>query len=140
MNEALKKSYHQCVQYLVRREYSQLELQQKLSLNGFDDDIIAQTLTRLINEKLQSDERFTEMFIRTRINQGKGQILIKQQLKQKGIEHADFLDYDFYQLAKEVQQKKYASLPTTAKEKAQQIRFLQSRGFGFDEINTIYNQ
>lgn len=138
MSEDLKNAYNKCIQWLVRREYSQLELQQKLSLKGFDNDIIAQTLTRLVDEKLQSDDRFTEMFIRTRVNQGKGKILITQQLRQKGIENADFSDYDFYALVKEVQQKKYASLPTTAKEKAQQIRFLQSRGFSFDEINAIY--
>jgi regulatory protein len=136
--ESLKDSYNKCLKYLVRREYSQFELQQKLSLEGFDSDIISETLERLKNEKLQSDERFSEMFIRTRVNQGKGDILIKQQLKQKGIEYVDLSDYDFYALTKEVQRKKYASLPTTAKEKAQQIRFLQSRGFSFDAINAIF--
>ena len=139
MSEDLKNAYNKCIQWLVRREYSQLELQQKLNLEGFYDEVITQTLTRLVDEKLQSDDRFTEMFIRTRVNQGKGKILITQQLRQKGIENADFSDYDFYELVKEVQQKKYASLPTTAKEKAQQIRFLQSRGFGFDEINATFN-
>jgi regulatory protein len=36
--------------------------------------------------------------------------------------------------ARQVWQKKFGSLPKDAREKAKQVRFLQSRGFGFDII------
>jgi len=134
VNEVYKKA----VDFLVRREYSAYELQQKLILAGFDELDIENVLNQLINEGLQSDKRFAEMFVRTRVNQGKGPLLIKQQLKQKGINEFDFSDYDFYELIRNVWQKKYNNQPTNAKEKAQQIRFLQSRGFNFDEINTLF--
>jgi regulatory protein len=36
--------------------------------------------------------------------------------------------------ARDVWQRKFGMLPQDAKEKAKQMRFLQSRGFGFDVI------
>jgi len=36
--------------------------------------------------------------------------------------------------ARDVWQRKFGTLPHDAKEKAKQMRFMQSRGFGFDVI------
>ena len=127
------------IKYLAMREHSALELQQKLHQKGFDDFEIKTLLFDLVNQDIQNDVRFAESFIRTRISQGKGEILIKQQLKQKGINDPDLSQVDFYGLAEQVKIKKFGKEPpTNAKNKAKQMRFLQSRGFNFDQINAIY--
>ncbi len=123
------------IDYLARREYSAFELKQKLLLKGFEDFEINALLFELAKKDIQSDERFTQSFIRSRLNQGKGKILITQDLKQKGISEFDLSNYDFFELAQQVKLKKFGEHPPkNNKEKAKQIRFLQSRGFGFDEI------
>lgn len=124
---------------LARREYSALELRQKLTLEVFEADDIEQTISLLIKQKHQSDVRFARDFVQMRFNQGKGKYLINQQLKQKGIEAFDFSDFDFFALSKSVKVKKYGKQnPKNYREKAKQMHFLQSRGFGFDEINYAF--
>ena len=55
---------------LGRREHSSHELKQKLQQRFKEAslDEIDQVLGRLQSQNLQSDERFTEMFVRSRIN------------------------------------------------------------------------
>ena len=123
---------------LARREHSYFELQQKLMAH-YDEAEIIEALAQLRAQNYQSDARFASEFVHMRFNQGKGKRLISQQLKQKGIEHFDFSGFDFFQLAADVRLKKYgAPLPKAAKDKTKQMRFLQSRGFGFDEINAAF--
>ncbi|MDC9714294.1 MAG: regulatory protein RecX [Gammaproteobacteria bacterium] len=119
---------------LARREHSYLELTRKL-LNTYPEDEIAQALEKLKQQNYQSDKRFSNEFIQMRFNQGKGPVKIAIDLKQRGIEHFDLSEYDFFALAKEIRTSKYGKeVPSNYKEKAKQQRFLQSRGFGFDEI------
>ncbi len=119
---------------LARREHSYLELCQKLS--NYQRDEITQALDKLQVQNYQSDTRFATEFVQMRVNQGKGSVLIKQQLKQRGIEDFDFKNHDFFALAKSVRIRKYGEqAPKNYTNKAKQMRFLQSRGFGFDEIN-----
>lgn len=71
-----------------------------------------------------------------RFNQGKGPLIIAKELKSKGIINYDLTKYDWYAKALTVKIKKYGqNTPKDYKEKAKQMRFLQSRGFNFDEIN-----
>ncbi len=119
---------------LARREHSCVELLQKLSKH-YSDDEIALALEKLKAQNYQSDMRFATEFVQMRFNQGKGNRLISQQLKQKGIKEFDFSAFDFFVLAKQVRMQKYGkSAPKNYQQKAKQQRFLQSRGFGFDEI------
>ena len=126
---------------LVRREHSKLELKQKLSIKGFDYELIDYTISKLIQENIQSDDRFTESFINMRFNQGKGPIKISVELKQRGIEVVDFSGFDFFKLAKSIRQKKFGyELPCNFKEESKQKRFLQSRGFDFEHINNAFKE
>lgn len=103
---------------------------------AYEQQEIAQALVRLKQQNHQSDTRFAEEFVQMRVNQGKGSYLISQQLKQKGIENFNFSDYNFFTLAQQVRLKKYSKqAPKNLAEKAKQQRFLQNRGFSFDEIN-----
>ncbi len=124
---------------LVRREHSALELVQKLNLKGFDQPDIEHALNLLIEQNYQSDERFAEAFIQMRFNQGKGPVKIAMELKQRGIDQFDLSVFDFFALAKTVRVNKFGeNVPSKYKEKAKQKRFLQSRGFDFEQINQSF--
>lgn len=124
---------------LARREHSVFELTQKLSIKEFSLSDISDSIDSLIKQNYQSDERFATEFIQMRFNQGKGPIKISIDLKQRGIEDFDLSEFDFYTLAKEIRTAKFSSEPPVDyKEKAKQQRFLQSRGFEFDQINQSF--
>lgn len=120
---------------LVRREHSQFEIQQKLQQKDFEHADIQKTIALLIEQGYQSDTRFAEAFIRMRYNQGKGPIKISLELKQRGVEQFDLSVYEWRDRAKQVLEKKFGSeAPKDYKEKAKRQRFLQSRGFDFEQI------
>lgn len=133
------KCYAAALKMLMRREHSKLELRQKLNLKDFDDAVINDSLSLLAEQKYQSDERFSEAFILMRFNQGKGPIKISMELKSRGITEFDLTLFNWFELAKDVKYKKFGdSKFLDYKEKSKQKRFLQSRGFGFDEINQAF--
>ena len=133
------KCYAAALKMLMRREHSKLELRQKLNLKEFDDAVINDSISLLAEQKYQSDERFSEAFILMRFNQGKGPIKISMELKSRGISKFDLTLFNWFELAKDVKYKKFGdSKFLDYKEKSKQKRFLQSRGFGFDEINQAF--
>ena len=133
------KCYSAAMKMLMRREHSKLELFQKLQVNGFGVDIINDSISKLVKQNYQSDERFAEDFILMRFNQGKGPVRIVSELKMKGINTFDLSAFDWFVLAKEIRQKKFGNqLSLDYKETAKQKRFLQSRGFNLDQINQAF--
>ena len=133
------KCYSAALKMLMRREHSQLELLKKLQLKGYDDEIINSSISLLTEQNYQSDERFSEAFILMRFNQGKGPLKIAFELKGRGINKFNLTAFDWSKLAKEVRIKKFGnSISLDFKDQAKQKRFLQSRGFGFDEINQAF--
>ena len=126
---------------LARREHARSELERKLARAGFDADVTTDVLQQLADEGLQSDRRFVESFVQSRINQGKGPLRIHADLGQRGIATGmidDVLEEageDWYALAKETRARKFGpSQPEEFPEKARQMRFLQYRGFEPDQI------
>lgn len=135
MAQTQNKCYASALRMLARREHSQLEIQQKLQQKDFEHADIQKTIALLIEQGYQSDERFAEAFIRMRYNQGKGPIKIVLELKQRGVDQFDLSVYDWRDRAKQVAQKKFGSeAPKDYGEKAKRQRFLQSRGFDFEQI------
>ena len=139
--EARKKA----MDFLARREYGQTELVVKLADKGFDREVAADAVAKLTKEGLQSDERFSESFVQSRINQGKGPVRIRLDLGQKGIGDSvieialEAADADWRALAREQRVKKFGpDLPRDFKEKARQMRFLQYRGFEQDHIQSAF--
>ena len=133
------KCYAAALKMLIRREHSQLELSKKLKLKGFKDTDIKNSIDLLIEQRYQSDERFSEAFILMRYNQGKGPVIISSELKKRGIENFNLSIFDWFELAKEVREKKFGkNLPSDYKTQAKQKRFLKSRGFDFDQINNAF--
>ncbi len=127
--------------YLARREHGRAELTTKLSKFGFDANTADDAVAQLVDDNLQSDARFVEAFIASRISQGKGPVKIRADLRERDIAGVDVekgLDaagHDWYASACEVRTKKFGpELPREFSEKARQMRFLQSRGFDSDQI------
>jgi regulatory protein len=136
-----KEARKKAMDYLARREYGHDELVAKLANAGYDADIAAAEVDRLTDEGLQSDERFAGSFVQSRVNQGKGPVRIRQELKEKGLRTSvteDALrenEQDWFELAREVRVRKFGmNLPADFTEKARQMRFLQYRGFESEQI------
>ena len=133
------KCYSSALKMLMRREHSKLELSQKLQAKGFDIVDVNSSISKLVQQNYQSDDRFSEGFILMRFNQGKGPVKIASELKMRGIDTFDLSIFDWFKLAKEIRQKKYGDASSLDyKEKAKQKRFLQSRGFNLDQINQAF--
>ena len=71
--------------YLSIREHSKLELQNKLSQKGHDLSDIRECIDEFSSKDVQSDIRFTEEFIRSKLKKNKGPRLISSELVSRGI-------------------------------------------------------
>ena len=135
--EARKKA----MDLLARREHGRAELERKLIAAGFDPDVTANALRQLADDGLQSDRRFVESFVQSRISQGKGPLRIHADLGQRGVaaglveEVLAEAGEDWVALARSARLKKFGrSRPADFKDRARQMRFLQYRGFEPDQI------
>ncbi|WP_242413580.1 MULTISPECIES: regulatory protein RecX [Salinivibrio] len=135
---------------LARRDHSVHELTQKLSQRGFDDDAITLSINDCLERGWLDDARFATSLLRQGINKHHGWLRICQDAKRKGIDiellarAEQDAEVDWYLLAKETAIRKYADLdgrlpPVEHKVKAKRMRFLQSRGFNFDQIQYALN-
>ena len=135
------KARKKAMNYLARREYGYLELQNKLENVGFGTETARITVDRLAYEGLQCDRRFIESFIQSRINQGKGPVRIRLDLNERKLESSliDELlsecNEDWMAMVKQIRKKKFGpKLPVEFKEKARQMNFLKYRGFESNQI------
>jgi len=152
------------LQYLARREYSRAELRGKLlpyaqkkyqqaDDGGFEQladvaeppdlESLQSELDALLDDLTErgwlSDARAATQLLHAR-RQRFGTQRITHELRQKGISD-DLIALALPELkdseleaARGVWQRKFGSLPADAKDKAKQMRFMQSRGFGFEVI------
>lgn len=127
--------------FLARREYGFTELCRKLGNKGYDRAIADAAIEMLRDDGLQSDARFAESFVQSRINQGKGPVRIRLDLSQRGVKDAvidEALDHaavDWRMLAIDVRTRKFCSAPLDDfRAKAKVMQFLQYRGFESDQI------
>lgn len=134
---------------LARREHSSLELKQKLCAKLPEHSELVETvIDRLQQDQLQSDERFAEAFLSSRVKKGQGPRRIGMELQQRGVSSsiigaviADCTVVDWYQLANEVLIKKYGNKPCVDfKEQAKRRQFLHYRGFNTEHISACFDQ
>jgi regulatory protein len=132
------------MQWLARREHSRRELQDKLSKKGCDAALAAEVVNKLESERLVSDDRFMESLIRARRNRGYGPLRIQKELQEKGMAPeaiATWLDVtsrEWVDDIRRVQRKKFGGrIPRSYAERARQARFLQYRGFTYDQIQQL---
>ncbi len=132
---------HKSIELLARREYSYSELETKLLLVSEDEETIHKILNWLVEMELQSDERFTQMFLRSKAISGYGVVRIKLELKQKGISEflientlAEF-EFDWLEEVDRLILKKLKDQSLDDMKLKQKIMaFLQRRGFTLDQI------
>ncbi|WP_218814215.1 regulatory protein RecX [Rickettsiella endosymbiont of Dermanyssus gallinae] len=139
-NADTQKVRYAALNYLGRREYTELSLQKKLLQKGFSVEITQTVLQQLIQEGLLNDIRFCEAFIANRIRQGYGPVRIIMELRQQGVNEeiviAQLQQHESVWLdcIERMLQKKFSSPPENLKEKHRQIHYLQYRGFRLDQI------
>ncbi len=135
------------LQYLARREYSRAELHRKLlpylqtdeSFEQAQPEDLEALLDDLIKRGWLSDERAATQLVHARRSRF-GSQRIAHELRQKGFSER-LIDEAMPQLKESelaaawaVWQKKFGVLPKDQKEKARQVRFLQTRGFSMEVI------
>jgi len=125
----------------ARREHSRRELGRKLQARGLEPDEARAALDRLADEGWQSDTRFAEMLIRTRLGAGYGPLHIRAELGTHGIPEATAAQLiaeaqpDWPALAREALRRRYAGRPAADRaEILKRTHFLQRRGFDLDTI------
>jgi len=130
---------------LALREHSAKELKDKLGRKFESVELIEEAIALLIEQNLQSDERFAQAFVTMRQRQGKGSLIIKTELREKGVigeliaRFIDDSDALWFELARDVWGKKFRStLPVDSRERVKQMRFLQSRGFSSRHIQAVF--
>ncbi len=143
----LAAAFQVAMRALARREYATSELIRKLEGKDFDTEVIAETLHTLQQENRQSDERFAETFVRSKINRGIGRFRIQKELEQRDVLPSlirsafDEAECDWFALALSTWKRKY---PDTSdldiREKARRFRFMSSRGFDHDQIHYALEQ
>lgn len=131
--------------FLALREHSTKELKDKLSRKYAHAELIEQALNELTEQNLQSDERFARAFVSMRQRQGKGPVIIKMELREKGVaaeliaHFVDDTDPLWLELARDVRAKKFKGVAVIdQQERAKQMRFLHSRGFSSRHIQGAF--
>tara|TARA_B100000242_G_scaffold87034_1_gene58353 strand:+ start:1526 stop:1984 length:459 start_codon:yes stop_codon:yes gene_type:complete len=133
--------------FLSRREHSFKELIFKLEGRVSPSQRLIVELEKLREEGLQSDERFTESFIRSRSIKGFGPEKISNELRSKGIEenlikkmvYSQELDWKI--ILKKEFKKKYSQSKIYNIEDISKIKkFFFQRGFPIDEINELFKK
>lgn len=121
---------------LATREHSRAELEYKLAGKADNKAQLTEVLDGLAERGLQSNARYAESLIRSRLDKGQGPLLIRRDLKQQGIEPALIEDAlaqaepDWQAILERVAERKFGSeAPVDYKEATKRARFLAQRGF-----------
>ncbi|ENM5763361.1 recombination regulator RecX [Vibrio mimicus] len=141
MNLDVAACRQSALQLLSRRDHSEYELQQKLALKGHQAEVIDEVVKYCLELGYLSDVRYAESQARQMVHKGYGEQRLRQQLKEKRVAE-DVIEQvlaeqtiDWFELAKEVAHKKFKSgISLERSQYAKQVRYLQYRGFNFDQI------
>jgi len=133
--------------FLARREHSEQELRQKLAARAEDADEVEEVLRQLKEERLLSDERFTEAYVHHRFGAGIGPVKIRYELRQKGVDESlvdaflEPLADEWDDLMRQQRARKYgAAIPQDYSARMKQARFLQNRGFSPESVMRLFRQ
>jgi regulatory protein len=116
----------------------------KLARKGCEAALADQVAEALAAQGLLSDDRFAESLVHSWRNRGYGPVRIRHALREKGVapeaadRWADIQNNEWVAELERVRRKKFgARLPRSYAERARQIKFLQYRGFTFDQIQRV---
>lgn len=127
--------------FLSRRDYSYLELFNKLKRYTDDEIAIKTILDEMVNKRFLNEERYIESFINTK-SQKFGSQKIRYLLSAK-VNDPDLINQlyneaniDELRIACEQLKKKFPTPPKDNKERAKYLRFLLNRGFNYEITNS----
>lgn len=121
---------------LSRREVSRLELRRKLTPYAESEEEVEAVLDEFSERNWQSDERYTEAFVRSK-SPKHGRLRLQQALAAVGVDE-DLIRENLPDCEQElanacvVLYKKFKAPAENAQEKQKQLRFLLYRGFDID--------
>lgn len=127
------------IRYLARREYSRAELEKKLLPYAGTPDELALVLDSLEQTGFLSARRVVGQVVQIR-RKRYGSRRITQELREKGIDEELIaavlpeLRETELEAAREVWRKKFDVMPSDARERGRQVRFMLGRGFGMETI------
>lgn len=127
---------------LSAREHSRAELERKLQRFEDTPGELAKVLDVLQAKDFISESRVVESVLHRRASK-LGAVRIQHELQAKGLDSEsvaqamDQLRGSELERAREVWRKKFGQSPLGAAERAKQMRFLASRGFGGDTIRRV---
>lgn len=127
---------------LSGREHSRAELERKLAEFEEEPGSLAQALDELQAKGFINEARVVESVLHRR-SAKLGTQRIRQELQSKGLapdavlQAVEQLRTTEVDRAREVWRKKFGAPPEDAAERAKQMRFLASRGFGGDAIRKV---
>lgn len=131
-----RSAYDKALAMLARREHSCRELRTRLARSSYPADEIETALASLIEANYQSDERFAEMLVRSRIRQGYGPARLRAELRTHELPDgwSDKLiaqaEADWAAQARGQLQRRYGdTAPRDYRERAKRMQFLVRRGF-----------
>ncbi len=133
------------VALLSRRDFSRAELRRRLLRRAqpqVSEVEVEQVLDLVQAQGLQSEDRFTQEFIRARAGRF-GPVRLRHELLRRGVDQ-DRIDAalgagqgDELARAQALWQKRFKSPATDLRERARQARFLAARGFSHDVIRRV---
>lgn len=138
-----RSAYDRALEMLARREHSQRELRARLDRNGYDEVDADAALARLHDQNYQSDTRFAEMLLRSRVAQGYGPRRIRAELATHGVSAAAAQALlaasatDWLALATAQLRRHFGSAGTRAvAERARRAQYLLRRGFDASTVRS----
>jgi regulatory protein len=124
---------------LARREYARSELEQRLLARGGDRSEIRALLDALATEGLLSDARYARALVVRKAGSTSRRRIVET-LKAAGVSHEEIdgalaeTEVDDAAALTALWQRRFGRAPEDEREKARQVRFLQSRGFALSAI------
>lgn len=126
---------------LAGRDFARLELTRRLERRGYPPGVVAAVVAGLVAERLLSESRFLEQFIRQHAGRGHGPVRIRMDLRERGVADEEIDEAlaaaaeDWAAIARDARRRRFGvSPPDDYRERARQARFLQYRGFSPDQV------
>jgi regulatory protein len=141
-NKAAQSLRARALGLLARREYSRQELERKLALHTENPGEIVELLDDFERRGWVSEKRVVAQVLASRRRRFGAQ-RIAHELYQKGISDCavagarEQLRESELDAARAVWARKFGTLPHDTRERARQVRFMQSRGFALETVLLI---
>jgi regulatory protein len=129
---------------LVRREHSRKELTRKLAERGIESEAASAAVDRLTGDGWQSDARFAEMLVRTRVAHSQGPVRIRAELGSHGLDRDAIeaamaaFEGDWRQIAQDLASRRFGpDFVSDLTHRRKAADFLYRRGFDGETVRFV---